>query len=330
MGMDLEKATAWLRERPECSDVHLVVGEPVTLRVNGELTRVDGDPLTRDDLEAVAGAVLMPSERARLDRGAPVWTTVEGDPPLMVSVFRERGDCLGVALRRMLDADIDLEKVAPLDAERLRGLARITHGLVICSGSLGCGKTTTAGALLREVDRQRSARTFVVDTSPSYAWKSERGLLSQLMVGRDVDTIGRGIQTALQSDLDVLLLTELTPEAVPTALAAADTGHLVIAVMNARSAVHAVEKLYDAAVDTERLARALKAIVCQQLLPRHDRPGRVAAYEVLVATPPIVNLIREGWPESVLSVFESMEPVGQTMATARQRLAEAGLIAPEG
>ena len=230
----------------------------------------------------------------------------------------------------MPEVGFTLERIAPTDAELLRKICGITRGLILCTGPSGSGKATTAAALLQEINRSRPERVFVIDTYPAYVFRGEMSVVTQLQVGRDIESVERGIQTAMHCDVDVLLLGDLPEEAIPAALTAADTGQLVIAVMEASSVRRAIERLLEAAGEQAyKVPGNLQVVLNQQLLPRIGG-GRVAANEILIATPQIRETIREGRLGVLETLIDAGRPVGmKTMSTALAQLVEGGHISQE-
>jgi twitching motility protein PilT len=218
----------------------------------------------------------------------------------------------------------------------LTRLAQLDEGLVLVSGATGSGKSTTLAALVDAINRSRDAHIITIEDPVEFVHDSRRALVSQREVGRDTADFATALRAALREDPDVLLVGELRDlETVRLALTAAETGHLVLATLHTRGAASAVDRIVGAFPPGERelargsLAASLAAVVCQRLLPRAGG-GRVAAHEVLVATPAVRNLIRESRLSQLESVMQTGQAVGmQTFAQAEERLCSVGVLAAD-
>lgn len=281
------------------SDVHLAAGERVHVRVGGGLRPLEGPEV---DVERV-GETLVGAERAALDEGRSVDFALEarGLGRFRGNAYRSRGR-LAVALRLLRPTPPELGELGlPVSLDDLPLRA---HGLVIVCGPTGSGKSTTLAALARRALERRTALVLTLEDPIEYALdacpRPVQGLARQRQIGADVRDFPTGLRDALREDPDVLLVGEMRdPESIGLALTAAETGHLVLTSLHARSAGSAVERICDAYAPERQkqvrvqLADALVAIVAQRLLP--TRSGRRAvAMEVLRATASVQNLIREG------------------------------------
>jgi twitching motility protein PilT len=318
------------------SDVHLAAGEPVTVRVDGKLHALDGEPAP--PLEALIAHALSPQAHAQLGEGLSVDVAleVEGTGRFRMNVYRtSTGMAAAVRLlSRSAPALASLGLPVAID-----DLAELPNGLVIACGPTGSGKSTTLAALALEVLRKRSAVLITLEDPIEYVVASPRGsgLVRQRQIGRDVRDFATGLRDALREDPDVLLIGEMRdPETIGLALTAAETGHLVLTSLHSRSASSAVERIVDA-YPSERqaqvrvqLADSLRAVLAQRILPKTRGAGRVAAVELLRVTHNVSSLIREGKTAQIPSAIQSGKKEGMVaLERCLADLVHAGTIAPE-
>jgi twitching motility protein PilT len=281
------------------SDLHLQAGEPPVLRIHGCLQRTDLPPLTAEETKRLAGGVL--NEAARLlfaERLELEMSYATDFARFRVNVFREQGQ-VGLALRRIpftipTPEALMLPTIACDLCLRLRGLLLVT-------GPTGSGKSTTLASLVDHINTHRHVHIITVEDPIEYVYFDRQASVDQREIGQDTTSFSTALQHARRQNPDVLVLSTLrNAEMVRLALEAVEAGLLVLASLPTRDATHTLERLIEMlplesqrSIQT-RLANALLGIVSQTLLPRQDTPGRVAAYEVLVAIPAIRTLIREG------------------------------------
>lgn len=291
------------------SDLHLLAGEPPSLRVNGRLLTLTNEPLF--DAETALAGCLTPTARRRLAEGrsADLALSLPDGARFRLNVYRAAGGLAAAArvLQRQAPELSELRLPANLDE-----LVDLPHGLVIVCGATGSGKSTTLAAIAREALRRRSPLLISLEDPIEYELRSEGGLVRQRQVGREVRDFATGLRDALREDPDILLIGEMRdPETITLALTAAETGHLVLTSLHSRSAASAVERIVDA-YPAERqqqvrvqLADSLRAVVAQRLLPDARGTGRVAALEILRGTHNVANIIREGRTAQLATAMQS-------------------------
>lgn len=280
------------------SDLHLSVGAPPVLRVDGRLKRVSVDDLTAEDtanaMRALAPEIFQ-EELARCG-GADFAVSFEERARFRVSVFRQRGR-VGLVLRLIPQTIRSLEDLGVPEA--MRALCARPRGLVLVTGPTGSGKTTTLAASIDAINGDQDRHILTIEDPIEYIHAHRRSLVTQRELGRDVDSFHEAIRRGLRQDPDVILVGELRDlETVSAAITAAETGHLVLATLHTVGASETVHRLVDAFPADQQnqvrlqLASCLLAVLSQALLPRVDR-GRVAAFELMVKTPAIAHHIRE-------------------------------------
>ena len=299
------------------SDLHLSVGVPPSARLNGSLNPLPGWPALRPDdtLRLVRGA-LDDEHWQRFDRISELDTAyaVTGLSRFRMNVYRQRGS-VGAAFRVIPYSIPKLEDLGlPFVIETL---AHLTRGLVLITGPTGSGKSTTMASLIDVANRTRSAHIMTIEDPIEYMHSHQRSLVNQREVGVDTAGFNVALKHALRQDPDIILVGELRDlETTSVAVTAAETGHLVLATLHTQSAAQTVDRLIDIYPAHQQsqiraqLANCLQAVVTQALAPRKDGTGRVAIAEVMIASPPIRNLIREGKAFKIPTVIQSSGELG--------------------
>ena len=329
----------------DASDLHVVPGLAPHFRYHGELLPIEGWPAlavarTRE-LAAAMLARANASRRNQLDLEAAMAQRGSVDGALSApdgarfrfNVFQCQG-AVSIALRRLEDRFRTLAELGM--PESLYRLCDLRDGLVVVSGPTGSGKSTTLAAMVQEVNRTAAKHVLTIEDPVEFVYSPDRCLVTQREVGRDTPSFADALKAALREDPDVILLGEMRDlETIRLALTAAETGHLVLATLHTATAAQAVERVVDVFPGSERdlartlLADVLRAVVAQELLPRKDGQGRVAAHEVLIGTPAVRNLVREQKGAQLLSAMQTGQQFGmQTMAQSLEQLVRAGLIDP--
>ena len=313
------------------SDVHLACGLPPKVRLDGQLVDMEGEvPLTDHDCEDLAAQLLggaMPSMGER-----DLSLTLAGRR-VRANLYRQSGH-VSCALRILADVIPALEKLGlPPAVEEFPALRR---GIVLVTGETGSGKSTTLAAILRRINETRRAHIITLEDPIEYVHTPDRCVIDQREVGRDTASYADGLRAILREDPDVILIGEMRDlVTIETALTAAETGHLVFATLHTNSAADSIDRMVDVfPAERQRqirmqLSMTLRAVLTQQLLPRRES-GRVAACEVMVVTPAIRNLIREGkTPQIANAVATSADRGSVTMDNAILKLYKDRLISAE-
>lgn len=252
----------------------------------------------------------------------------------LASLPTVNGEKLAIRFLQRQDNLLQLEQLqfSESNLQRYRQLFHQPNGLVLLTGPTGSGKTTTLYATLQELDAA-AGNIITLEDPIEYVYPAGLALINQREVGRDTRSFASGLRSALRQDPDVILVGELRDaETIGIALTAAETGHLVLATLHTQDAAGTVNRILDVLPDRQhvctQLADCLLGICCQRLLPRCDAVGRVAAFEVLVATPAMRNLIREGRTHQLQSYLQTGARYGmQTMEDAVKALQLRGIIA---
>jgi twitching motility protein PilT len=317
------------------SDLHLTAEAPPTVRVDGELVALPGPRLSRQWLRATVLSLMAPSQREAFlrDGDADFSWSVSGMGRFRVNAYRQRGSA-ALAVRFTPPAPPTAQELGLPEA--IANLARLSRGLVIVTGPTGSGKSTTLAALVDLVNRERAAHIVTLEDPIEYLHRHARGLVEQREVGTDTATFAQGLRASLRQDPDVILLGEMRDvETMSIALSAAETGHLVMTTLHTGSAAGAVDRVVDAFPPSQKeavraqLALTLEGVVAQTLLARAGGRGRVAAFEILLATPAVRSLIRDGKTHQLPSAIQTGARLGmRTLTAAVEELVQRGLVDP--
>lgn len=316
----------------QASDLHLAAGQTPMLRLDGELQRMAMPPLAAGALVEGMATLLDDTQREQWAQGAELDLAL-ALPALgrfRVNLFRQLNG--PAATFRLIPGRIaTLDELALTDV--FQAVVQYRDGLVLVGGPTGSGKSSTLATLLDQLNREKALHIITLEDPVEVIHSSQRSLVNQREVGRHSSGFAQGLRSALRQDPDVIMIGELRDlQTIRLALQAAETGHLVLATVHARSAASSIERLVEVfAADEKPLVRAMLAeslqMVVAQVLVRRVGGGRVAAREVLVATPAVRNLVREGRMAQLCSVMQAGGAQGmRTMEGALRGLREKGLV----
>ncbi len=318
------------------SDLHLTSGSQPLLRLRGQLQKVKFKPFEHDELKALLYEITPEAKVKEFEETGDVDFAheVPGLARYRVNFFMQhRG--ISAVFREIPQEIMTVEQLGLPD--RLRDLAMLNKGLVLVTGPTGSGKSTTLAAIIDHANKNRRDHILTVEDPIEFVHQSQGCLVNQREVGRHTNSFKAALRGALREDPDIILVGEMRDlETITLALEAAETGHLVFSTLHTQSAVKTVDRIIEvfpedgqAQVRTS-LAESLRAIVSQTLFKRIDKPGRVAAQEILMAIPSVRNLIREGKTHQLPSVLQTGREQGmQTLDDEIERLIKAGIISPE-
>lgn len=322
------------------SDLHLVAGQPPVFRKDGHLIRRDGPIL---DQNTLLESLVVPQLNERhkqlvLHSNNSVLTTViYKQRRFRMQVFRERGG-VSAAIRIVPDKVPALDDLGfpegPL--ELLKKIVKITRGLIFVTGPAGSGKTTTLAALIEEINRTRGERIMTLENPIEYVFESKESLITQQEYGTDFFDLPAALRDVFYADPDVVVISELKNlEVVHLALSLAETGHLVFAPLSSPNVSDALTRLVEAFPESTRseirrlLSHNVQTVIAQTLLPRMGKPGRVPLHEILVVTPRVRQLIRDGQSDLTVAMEGGREIGMQTMDDALVKAVEDGEISRE-
>jgi twitching motility protein PilT len=333
MNFDFADLLMQMIER-RASDLHLTAGARPTIRVRGHLVGLENFPvLTSAATREVVYSILTNDQRQRLETD---WQLdfaypVPGLGRFRVNAYFQRSS-IGAAFRLI---PFEIQSVDAL------GLPPVTHeltrkprGFVLVTGPTGSGKSTSLAAMIDEINQSREEHILTIEDPIEFLHTHKSCIVNQRELGADAQSFGAALRAALRQDPDVILVGEMRDlETIQTALTAAETGHLVFATLHTQDAPQTIDRVIDVFPAHQQsqvrmqLSVALQGIITQQLLPTADGAGRVCACEVLIPTPAVRNLIREGKTHQIASVMQTGSAQGmQTMDAALATLVRSGKI----
>jgi twitching motility protein PilT len=317
----------------KASDLHLTVGISPKCRVNGELVSMDYDPLSPEDTEEIILPIVPPRAREVLNsKGEADFSySIPGTGRFRVNVFKQRGSfaCAIRIISREIPRPEDLGIPYPVVE-----LTRKKRGLVLVTGPTGSGKSTTLASLIDIINTYYNCHIITLEDPIEYLHRHKKSVVNQREIGIDSLSFQSALRVALREDPDVILVGEMRDyETIEIAVTAAETGHLVFSTLHTIGAVNTVDRIIDVFPPHQQqqirvqLANVMEGIISQQLIPEINGNGRIAAFEVMLATPAIRNLIREGKNHQIASFIQTNKKMGmQTMDDAIYELYLKGMI----
>lgn len=293
------------------SDLHIEVGAPPTVRLHGSLTPLDVPVLRPEDTEKLVKSMTSDAQQQQIqEKGSVDFGFAFGDQArFRVSAFKQKG-YFGTVLRQIPNKLLTLDKIGLPNS--IKDLLYRPRGLVLVTGPTGSGKSTTLASMLNIINEERDCHIITIEDPIEFYHKHKKSLVIQREIGSDTTSFEEALRRALRQDPDVILVGEMRDlETMSAAVTAAETGHLVFGTLHTTGAARTVDRIVDA-FPTDRqaqirtqLASSLLAVISQVLLPRVDKPGRVAAFEIMISTPSIQALIRENKTYRITSELQT-------------------------
>jgi twitching motility protein PilT len=315
------------------SDLHLSAGARPMMRLHGELTPIDGEPLSRDAVHRMIYEILNDDQRRVFEEMRDLDFAIEiGEiARFRVNVFIQRNG--EGAVFRVIPTQIRTFQELGLP-EVVRNLASRENGLVLVTGPTGSGKSTTLAAMIDYINGTAKKHIITLEDPIEFVHRSKNSLVNQREIGPHSKSFASALRAALREDPDVILVGEMRDlETISLALTAAETGHLVFATLHTKSAPKTIDRVIDAFPPAQQqqvrvqLAEALQGVVSQLLLPTKDKKSRVAALEIMIATVAIRNLIRESKTHQMPSAIQTGTQLGmQSQEQALKSLLMQGRI----
>lgn len=318
------------------SDIHLTVDSPPVFRIDGSLVKIEEEILTPSVMEEMARSLMDSAQLSKFDESGEMdfSHSIPDVGRFRVNAFRQRG-AVGIVIR-LIPFKIPTPEQLGLPPVCIE-FANLRKGLVLVTGPTGSGKSTTLASMIDYINRTRSEHIVTVEDPIEYMHQHRMSLVNQREVGSDTHSFANALRAALRQDPDVILVGEMRDlETISTAVTAAETGHLVFSTLHTNDATQAVDRMIDVFPPFQQqqmrvqLAAVLQGVIAQQLLPRKDKQGRVAAQEILVVTPAVRNLIREGKTHQIANTMQTGGKLGmQSMEKAIQEHVRAGRVSQE-
>ncbi len=287
-----------MARKERASDIHIVCGIPIRLRIDGKVRNLDDNVMTDEDCERYAREL---SERydAIAEIGEQdLAISVPNGGRCRINLFRQQGH-VSCALRLLSDRIPRFDEIGL--PPQVQNFTDFKQGIVLVTGETGSGKSTTLACLLDKINHSQYKHIITLEDPIEYIYEQDKCIVNQREIGQDTRSFSDGLSAILREDPDVILVGEMRNlSTIETALVAAETGHLVFATLHTNSAAETVDRIVDVFPPNQQqqirmqLSMSLQAVVCQQLLPHASGKGRVLATEVMIANGAIRNLIREG------------------------------------
>jgi twitching motility protein PilT len=301
------------------SDLHLTVGVPPIVRVNGRLTPLSDQRLTPADTESAVRTLTNEEQFAELEKNGEVdfSVSIPGSSRYRVNAYRQRGS-YAAALRLVASTIRTVEELQLPPV--LNEFCWKHNGLVLVTGPTGSGKSTTLAAMIDNINSNRDCHIITLEEPIEYLHRHKKSMVNQREIGSDSLSYANALRAALREDPDVILIGEMRDyDSISIALTAAETGHLVFSTLHTVGAAQTIDRIIDVFPPHQQqqirvqLSMTLQGVVSQQLIPLVDGSGRIAAVEVMLGTPAIRNLIREGKTPQINNVIMTGAKAGMQL-----------------
>lgn len=307
----------------KASDLHLTVGVTPALRINGKLEFLEDFILSPTYTENIVKELLTEDQFFKLqDNGELDFSySIEKLGRFRINVFKQRGS-YGLAIRVVALKIPTFEELGI--PESVKQLARKKRGLILVTGPTGSGKSTTLAAMINLINQERNCHILTLEDPIEYLHKHNKSIVNQREIGHDSKNFTNALRSALRQDPDVILVGEMRDlETMKIAITAAETGHLVLSTLHTLGAAKTIDRIIDVFPPNQQqqikvqLSSVTEGVISQQLLPTIDNTGRVVALEVMVSTPAIRNIIREGKTHQIQNMILTGSQMGmKTMDTS--------------
>ncbi|MCM8759913.1 MAG: type IV pilus twitching motility protein PilT [Candidatus Omnitrophica bacterium] len=323
--------------RENAADLHINVGLPPMMRHHGGLVKMDSEPLTPEDTVNYMKAITSREHQEELQRvgGTDFGFAFKDIARFRVSVFKERGH-IAMALRLIPYKFLTFEQLG-LEEKTMKYLLTRPRGLILVTGPTGSGKTTTLASMIDYMNTHMDLHIITIEDPIEYYHPHKRSIITQRELGVDVPSFAEALRRGLRQDPDVFLVGEMRDlETIEAAITAAETGHIVFGTLHTTGATRTIDRIVNVfPVEQQEQIRvmlsvSILAVISQILLNRVDKPGRIAAFEIMIATPSIQNLIRERKTYRIISDIQTGMKMGMiTLDAFLMKLFKEGKISFE-
>ncbi len=333
--MDIGKILAFASEKG-ASDLHISSGEPPIVRIDGDIQKIDMPSLPKDEVHTMLYDILNDQQRKIFEEKKEIdfALDVKGIARYRVNAFcQSRGEA--IVFRTIPTKIKSLEELGlPMT---LADLTKKTKGLVLVTGPTGSGKSTTLAAMMDFINQNEKAHILTVEDPIEFVYEPKLSLINQRELGTNTHGFANALRSALREDPDVILVGEMRDlETISLAMTAAETGHLVFGTLHTSSAAKTVDRVIDVFPPEQQnqiramFSESIIAVITQNLLKRSDGKGRIAALEIMIGTPAIRNLIREGKIAQIPGMMQTGKKFGmQTMDATLVELLQQGVVSKE-
>lgn len=317
----------------KASDIHITVGIPPAFRIDGELVSFGNKKLYPEDTEYLVKQTMNELQFEKfIEAGEYDFSfSIQGISRFRVNAYKQRGS-FGMALR-IIPYDIPTMQFLGLPSV-IEELTELNRGLILVTGPTGSGKSTTLATMIDKINSNRRCHIITLEDPIEYLHKHDKSIINQREIGNDTKSFANALRGALREDPDVILVGEMRDlDTISIAITAAETGHLVLSTLHTIGAPQTIDRIIDVFPPYQQqqvriqLSSVIQAIITQQLLPKADGKGRIAAFEVMIATPAIRNLIRESKVHQIeTAMLTGTKNKMQTMDNSLLQLYKAGKI----
>lgn len=307
------------------SDVHISVGMEPVARIHGQLVKLADLLLRRETTLQYAEVILGKNGMKKLEINGEVDASysIDGVSRFRVNAFRQKNNC-SIAFRMIADNIPSMRSLLLPDV--ISNLCKKQRGLILVTGPTGSGKSTTLASMINYMNTNMSHHIITIEDPIEYLHHHSKSIVNQRQIGSDTRSFANALRAALREDPDVILVGEMRDlETISIALTAAETGHLVLSTLHTIGSAKTVDRIVDVFPPEQQqqirvqLASVVEAVISQQIMAKADGGGRVAAFEIMLATPAIRNLIREGKTHQIQTII-------QTSAASQMRTMDANLL----
>ena len=308
--MDIQKLIEESTKR-HASDLHISVGLPPVLRINGHLSALDYEALKPEDTEEIVNSILNEQQQnlLKLQGDIDISFSTIGSYRCRLNIFMQKG-CYSLAFRMI---STEIKGFSELNLPTIiEDFCSLNRGLVLITGPTGTGKTTTLAAMVDWINTHRDCHIVTVEDPIEYVHQHKKSIVNQREIGRDANSFSNALRSVLRQDPDVILFGEMRDlESISIALTAAETGHLVLSTLHTIGAANTIDRIIDVFPQHQQhqirtqLSMVLQGVVSQQLIPLKNGNGRIVATEIMMSTSAISNLIRENKTHQINNVIQT-------------------------
>ena len=333
--MDISEILAFTKEQG-ASDLHISSGEPPIIRIHGDIQKVDMPPLSQQEVHTMLYDILNDQQLKTFEKDKEIDFAIDlkGIARYRVNAFyQSKGEA--IVFRTIPTKIMSLEELGL--PEILADLTKKTKGLILVTGPTGSGKSTTLAAMIDYINQNKKLHVLTIEDPIEFVYEPKLCLVNQRELGTNTHSFANALRSALREDPDVILVGEMRDlETISLAMTAAETGHLVLGTLHTSSAAKTIDRIIDVFPHAQQnqvramFSESILAVVTQNLLKKKNGKGRVAALEIMIGTPAVRNLIREGKISQIPGMMQTGKKFGmQTMDATLVGLFKRGIVPQE-